>query len=477
MSFYDVSIDTNTNLNYLLEKTSFNIPLRDNIYIYDLRFKLPSLDRYELLGSTANCLASLIEYDIPNFRCSRMFLYYIERLDTDTYNLNNSIKNLLKYGFCSNDYYSYDSININNEPPKEVYEKANEMKFKFEMMRLKKNLNNLCSSLINNEPIIISIAIYDNFDINQTLINLPDESNKKIGGITIIICGFNISKQVFIIQLLNKFYEIPFLYILSSIHTSMPYIFIMRTFINFLIIDKNNTQNEILEDMNEGTNEGTNEPKYLDLRSKFPPVYDQGKIGSCTANALCSIFDYDTSNFRGSRLFLYYNERLLTNETDIDSGGYLKDGIFCLKKYGICDEKYWPYIIDNVFKEPSKIAYEQAKNNYVIEGIPITNNIKTIKYWLNKNEPIALGLAIYSNFTNFSSARSGKIGLPNDDDTFIGGHAVILCGYNDNKQEFILRNSWGFYWGDNGYFYLPYDYITNSDLCSDLWIITKIRRL
>ena len=100
-----------------------------------------------------------------------------------------------------------------------------------------------------------------------------------------------------------------------------------------------------------------------------------------------------------------------------------------------------------------------------------------IKYWINKNEPIALGIALYSNFNNFSSAKTGKIGLPKTTDKFIGGHAVILCGFDDFNQEFILRNSWGSYWGDKGYFYLPYSYITNKNLCSDLWIITKIRRL
>ncbi len=476
MTFYDVTLEPSINLNYLLEKNDFNIKFKDNINLIDLRDKLPSLDRYELLGSTANCLASLIEYDIPNYRCSRMFIYYNERLNTDTYNLNNSIQSLLKYGFCDINEYIYDANKLNDEPSKEIYEKANEIRFKFEMIKLKKNLNSFCSSLINNEPIIISIAIYDNFDINSSFIDIPDDSNnKQIGGITIIICGFNIYKQVFIIQLLNKYYEIPLLYILSSIYSSDAYIFMMRSFIGFNNL--NNSINDITTDITTNNSNDANYKPIVDLRSKFNGVYDQGKIGSCTANALCSIYEYDTTNFRGSRLFLYYNERLLINETNLDNGAFIKDGITCLKKFGLCEEKYWSYIIENVFKEPSKDAYDNATLNYLIEGIQISNEIPTIKYWLNKNEPIVLGIAIYSNFTNFSSGKTGKIGLPNENDKFIGGHAVVLCGYNDTKKEFILRNSWGSYWGDNGYFYLPYDYISNTNLTSDLWIITKIRRL
>jgi len=469
MTFFDVSLETNDNLDYLLEKNEFNIKLKDNNYFIDLRKKLTPLNRYEFLGSTANCIASLIEYDIPNYKCSRMFIYYNERLNTENYNLNNSIKNLLKYGFCSSDDYEYDAKKINSEPSKEIYEKANEMRYKFEMMKLKKNLNSICSSLINNEPIIISIKIYDNFEINSSLINIPEISDKEQGGITIIICGFNISKQVFIIQLLNRYYEIPFLYILSSNYSSIPYIFMMRTFINF--------NKELLEEKEEKLEDVEKiENNYINLKSKFPNVYDQGKIGSCTAIALCSIYEYDTTNFIGSKLFLYYNERLLINQTENDSGAYIKDGIECLKTYGICEEKYWKYTIDNLFKEPSKEAYNNAKNNYLIEGINIPNELEIIKYWLNKNEPIALSIAIYSNFMNFSSARTGKIGIPRENDKFIGGHAIVLCGYDENKKEFILRNSWGIYWGDNGYFYLPYDYITNKDLCNDLWIIRKISR-
>jgi len=473
MTFYDVFLDSTDNLDYLLEKSNFNIKINDNIHIIDLRNNNPSsLSNYELLGSTANCLASLIEYDIPNFKCSRMFIYYNERLDTDTYNLNNSIKNLLKYGFCNDKDYLYDSNKINEKPPDEVYEKANEFRFKFEFMKIKKSLNSFCGSLINNEPIIISIAIYDNFDINNTFITLPSLSNKKQGGITIIIYGFNMQKQIFIIQLFNKYYEIPFFYILSNEYSSTPYIFMMRTYINFkeLIIDDNKTIQT-----NDINNNLIN--SYIDLRPKFNEVYDQGKIGSCTANALCSIYEYDTTNFKGSRLFLYYNERKLINETDKDNGAYLSDGIICLKTFGLCEEKDWSYIIENLFKEPSSIAFEKAKKNYVIEAKEIDNNIQIIKYWINKNEPIALGIALYSNFNNFSSAKTGKIGLPKTTDKFIGGHAVILCGFDDFNQEFILRNSWGSYWGDKGYFYLPYSYITNKNLCSDLWIITKIRRL
>lgn len=461
MSFYDVIIDNN-NID-IFEKENFTINLIDDVSIIDLRDKMPPLNNYELLGSTANSLAILIEYDIPNYKCSRLFLYYNERLNTETYNINSSIQSLLEYGFCSNDDYSYNQELINEEPSVDIYNKAKEKINKFSIIKIKKDLNSLLLALINNEPFITTIAIFDNFDINKSEILMPKSINKQIGGITIVVCGFDISKQIFMIQLMNNYYELPFQYLLKENYSSNCFIFILRHYINFIPISY---KENIKEELNE-----LSLPNYLDLRPKFGEIYDQGKIGSCTANALCSIFEYDTYNFKGSRLFLYYNERIYMNTTDEDSGAYLSDGIKSLKYHGICEEKYWSYIIENVFKEPSKEAYINAKKNYVIEAFNITNDINVIKKWLLKNEPIAMGMAIYSNFTN---NRTGIINIPSLGDEFLGGHAIIICGYDDKNKKFIMRNSWGSYWGDKGYFYLPYDYVTNDELCGDLWVITRI---
>lgn len=459
MSYYDVIIDNSNDIDYLLEKNNYFIENIENIIKIDLRPNMSPLNYYEFLGSTANSLATLIEYDIPNFRCSRMFLYYNERLNTDTYNLNNSIKSLIEKNFCSYDEYPYNQELINEEPPKLIYDNAN--KYKFSIIKIKKDLNNLILSLINNEPFITTIKIYESFEIENKKIKIPKINEKEIGGITIVVCGFDMTKQIFIIQLLNNYYELPFIYLLKDNYSSNCFIFVLRNFINFTAISIQKPEIPI------------ELPKidYIDLRPKFNEIFDQGKIGSCTANALTSIFEYDKPNFKGSRLFLYYNERLYINETHKDEGAFLSDGIISLKTYGICEEKYHPYIISNVFKEPSKEAYENGKNYYVLEAFNISNDINEIKSWLIKNEPIALGIAIYSNFMN---SKSGIIEIPKRTDDFMGGHAVVICGFDDKNKRFILRNSWGVYWGDNGYFYLPYDYISNDELCGDLWIITRI---
>jgi len=459
MSIYDVIID-NTNYDFLT-KTNFN--LNYETLKIDLSDKF-SLNNYEFLGSSANSLAYLIEFDgFP--KISRLFLYFNERLNTNSYNLNNSILSLLNYGFCFDSDYPYNQLLLNETPSDFIYNKALENKFTFDIIKLNKDINSLILSLINNEPFIVSIIVF-----NHELTLPKNLNDNKLGAITIVICGFDIAKQVFIIIHQNKIIEIPFTYLLKDGLSSDCFIFVSRNFNILLNQNKNelSLNNEYLE----------TSQTYCDLRNKFPlEVYDQGKIGSCSANALCSIFEYDNIDFKGSRLFLYYNERVFINEVNNDSGAYLKDGIASLKLYGLCEEKLWTYSIENLFIKPSYEAYKNAKKNYLIEAFNIPKELKVIKYWLLKNEPIAIAIGIFSNFLNFNVSRTGFVNIPDfNNDKFLGGHAVVICGFDDNKELFILRNSWGNYWGDNGYFYLPYNYIFNDNpnLCgNDFWIITK----
>ena len=462
MSSLKYNVKFNNDSIDIIKKTNFNINTDNDIIIINLAKKISSY--YENVSSTANALATLIEYDISNYRCSRLFFNY------NCESLNDAINNLINNGFCCYDDYNTDINDINEPPSSEIYNIAKEQKFTFDIIKLNKDLNSLFLSIINNEPFIISIRVYESFEYPETIdsgfIPMPKINETEIGGITILVIGFNKQQQIFIAKYQNKFISLPFFYLIKDNYSSDCYIFVLR---NFNINIK--TNKEEFKELKIDSNDLKIIESYIDLRSKFPEVYDQGKIGSCTANSLCSIFDYDSSNFKSSRLFLYYNERLINNETNIDEGASIRDGIYCLKNYGVCSEKDWAYNITNIFVKPSDICYENAKKNFVIEAFYISNDINTIKYWIHKNEPISLGINVYSNF--MSASKTGFVNIPLKTDEYLGGHAVILCGFDDINKQFILRNSWGSHWGDNGYFYLPYDYITNDDLCGDLWIITK----
>jgi C1A family cysteine protease len=217
-----------------------------------------------------------------------------------------------------------------------------------------------------------------------------------------------------------------------------------------------------------------NIPRYVDLRSKMPPIYDQGELGSSTANAICGLLGYDNPGFSGSRLFLYYNERLIENNVSVDSGAYIYDGIKSLQKYGICDEVEWPYVISEFANKPPDTCYKNALKHTASEVKHINNDLNSMLSALNNNCPFVVGIAVYESFESDFTAKTGLVKMPKEDEKLLGGHCILVCGYNNRNKLFVCRNSWGTGWGVNGYFYLPYTYLLDSNLSSDLWCIIKL---
>jgi C1A family cysteine protease len=217
-----------------------------------------------------------------------------------------------------------------------------------------------------------------------------------------------------------------------------------------------------------------NEYKHVDLRDKFPIVYNQGTIGSCTANALCGIIEYIIPDFLPSRLFLYYNERLIEKDVEHDCGATLFDGIQSLQTFGICSELDWPYDINKFTIKPLEECYNKALDHKVLQVKNIHNDITMMKNALINGIPFVVGIMIYSSFESDYVAKTGNVSMPRYYEQCLGGHAILICGFDDYKKVWIARNSWGPEWGDKGYFYLPYLYLLDSTLSTDLWCILKI---
>lgn len=217
-------------------------------------------------------------------------------------------------------------------------------------------------------------------------------------------------------------------------------------------------------------------PPSVDLRSKCAPIYDQGELGSCTANAISACYAYDNKNvFIPSRLFIYYNERKLEGTISEDSGAFISDGIKTLKTYGVCPEPMWPYDITKFTKAPTTSCYKNALTHKALSCTNIKQNLTAMKNSLASGFPFVVGIAVYSSFETAEVAKSGVVPLPNTStEDLLGGHAILCVGYDDSKSVWIMRNSWGTSWGNKGYFTLPYHYLLDADLSSELWNITKI---
>ena len=215
-------------------------------------------------------------------------------------------------------------------------------------------------------------------------------------------------------------------------------------------------------------------PSKIDLRPSMPDVYNQGQLGSCTANALCAAVGFIVKGFTGSRLFVYYNERRMENTISDDEGAYLCDGVKTLEKYGVCAESDWPYDVEKFAIKPPEFCYINATQHLVLSSANVDTDLYSMKHALANGFPFVVGISIYGPFESEEVGLTGKVPMPQPKDESLGGHAVLVCGYNDETQEFIVRNSWGPDWGDKGYFYLPYAYLANPSWSSDMWTITAV---
>ncbi len=221
-------------------------------------------------------------------------------------------------------------------------------------------------------------------------------------------------------------------------------------------------------------------PAKLDLRPKCSAVYDQGALGSCTANALGAAFQFGQKkqaipNFVPSRLFIYYNERVLINSVLSDSGAFIRDGIKTMNKEGVCNEKDWPYQISQFSVKPAAALYKKAATNQVLSYLHLTNsNLGQLQSCLYEGFPFVFGFTVYQSFQTIG--KNGMMPMPAPTEQRLGGHAVMAVGYDNSKQVFIVRNSWSSGWGDLGYFYMPYSYITDINRADDFWTIRLVEK-
>ena len=213
----------------------------------------------------------------------------------------------------------------------------------------------------------------------------------------------------------------------------------------------------------------------IDLRANCPPVYNQGDLGSCTANAVAAAFEYKEVTkddyIKPSRLFIYYNERVLENTVLYDSGATIRDSIKTLHKTGVCSETDWPYIISKFSYRPTSVCYKTARK--ISQYKKLEHSIDDFKSCLRMGLPFVFGFTVYESFKNDNVAKTGIMPIPKQGEKLLGGHAVMAVGFDNIRQVFIIRNSWGSEWGDSGYFYMPYEFIDDPEFANDFWTVIK----
>jgi C1A family cysteine protease len=221
-------------------------------------------------------------------------------------------------------------------------------------------------------------------------------------------------------------------------------------------------------------------PARVDLRNQCPPVYDQGELGSCTANGIAAAVQFDRMkqnlkpDFLPSRLFIYYNERVMEGTVNSDSGAMIRDGIKSIAAQGDCPESEWPYDIAKFANKPTPQCYTDALKYKAVQYQRLVNHLNQMKGCLASGYPFVFGFTVYDSFESQQVAQTGVVPMPAAAEQVLGGHCVVAVGYDDAQQRFIIRNSWGTGWGMQGYCTMPYAYLTDTNLSDDFWTVRLI---
>lgn len=220
-------------------------------------------------------------------------------------------------------------------------------------------------------------------------------------------------------------------------------------------------------------------PPSVTLSNDQQTVFDQGQLGSCTANAIAGAIDFARQKQAPvveqdpSRLFIYYNERVAEGSVNSDCGAVIRDGIKSVASIGVPPESMWPYDPSKFAVQPPPECYAAALRTKVLSYASVPQDLTSLKTCLALGFPFVFGFVVYEEFESETVAQTGIVPTPSPSDTPIGGHAVLCVGYHDSTSRFRARNSWGPSWGQGGFFEIGYDYLTNPQLASDFWQIDE----
>jgi len=221
-------------------------------------------------------------------------------------------------------------------------------------------------------------------------------------------------------------------------------------------------------------------PTRVDLRADCPPVFEQMALGSCTANAIVAAHMFGQKKQGAaeivtlSRLFVYWNERNMEGTVGVDAGAMIRDGMKSVADLGACHETRWPYDIPKFRDRPGDDCYADALEHQAVTYYRVGQDLREMKGCLAAGYPFVFGFAVYESFESQEMSLTGALGLPRKGERNLGGHAVLAVGFDDSSRTFLVQNSWGADWGQQGFFTVPQEYLADSDLASDFWTIRMV---
>jgi len=214
------------------------------------------------------------------------------------------------------------------------------------------------------------------------------------------------------------------------------------------------------------------------------PIYDQDGANACVGFAYKAASQIVLLRVEGKRVsisphFIWWNARAALGWSQVNAGCRIRDAIKVGNDYGAASSETCPWDPAKFAAAPTMEAYEQAKDHPLFD-YAVVQTAHDAKVALAAGMPVIFGTALTESF-NLVGRNGGFFVTP--DGELIGGHAMVLVGYDDAvrfpgygaaRGGFRVRNSWTERWGDKGYLWLPYVHF-DSDAVQDAWVLRGIR--
>jgi len=221
-------------------------------------------------------------------------------------------------------------------------------------------------------------------------------------------------------------------------------------------------------------------PSSVDLRPADWPVWDQGGLNSCTAQAAAGAMEFlyleEKHDLEPSRLFIYFNSREIYaaeihQPVGDDDPVYMRDAIKAVAKQGVCTEASWPYVENCVGDKPPATCYVQASDHHAIQYHKVPRDAAHLRGCLAHGFPFTIMIELWQGDLP-AMPPNGTIPMPDtQNDVRSGGHALLIVGYDDRAQLFTVRNSYGADWGQQGYGTIPYEFVLDEELAGSFWVV------
>jgi C1A family cysteine protease len=222
-------------------------------------------------------------------------------------------------------------------------------------------------------------------------------------------------------------------------------------------------------------------PQQIDLRNFCSPVENQKHTNSCVANAVVGALEFHQKKAGLpltdiSRLFVYYNARSLSDNEDKDCGSQIHHGMAAILAYGACEARLWPFQEAMLTSKPTQACFKNATRYEAVQYARTPRGVPALTA-LAQGLPVVFGIFTPQDYYAVA-AQTGV--MPRPDQVVPtrppSGHAMLIVGYDLSDKTYLVRNSWGTGFADNGYFRIPFETMDAWSPKEAFWTIGAIEQ-